>query len=165
MYLECCVCVDSPIFYEHWGCQGGQVFSSHQLQHQWVGLWVDAAGLGGQQARLGSIAEQVWQELVVCGHGSVDVLIPEGRRVAVHFHRATGGTKRRSKVTHSGPYRQRCVCQFGWAPFYFPVWIFVIFSNFLDKTLQVILQLHSKEAFFDCCSFLLRFYLIKQVLL
>lgn len=95
MYLECCVCADSPVFYEHWGCKGGQVFSSHQLQHQWVGLWVDAAGLGGQQARLGSIAEQVWQELVVCGHGSVDVLIPEGRRVAVHFHRATGGTKQR----------------------------------------------------------------------
>lgn len=52
--------IHSPVFYEHRGCQGGQVFSSHQLQHQWMGLWVEAAGLGGQQARLGSVAEQVW---------------------------------------------------------------------------------------------------------
>lgn len=92
--------MDSPVFYEHRGCQGGQVFSSHQLQHQWVGLWVEAAGLGGQQAGLGRVAEQVRQELVVCGHGGVDVLVPEGRRVAVHFHRAAGSTQRSKGYTH-----------------------------------------------------------------
>lgn len=97
------VCIDSPVFYEHRRCQGGQVLSSHQLQHQWVRLWVEAAGLWGQQARLGGVAEQLRQELVVCGHGGVDVLVPESCRVAVHFHRATGSTQR-SKVTHTGPY-------------------------------------------------------------
>lgn len=95
---------DSPVFYEHRGGQGGQVFRSYQLQHQWVGLWVEAAGLGGQQARLCGVAEQVRQELVVCGHGGVDVLVPEGRCVTIHFHRATGGT-RRSKVIHTWPYK------------------------------------------------------------
>ena len=43
-----------------------EVLSGQQLQHQRVGLWVEAAGLGGQKARLGGVAEQVRQELVVC---------------------------------------------------------------------------------------------------
>lgn len=83
----------SPVLYKHRGGQRGQVLGCHQLQHQWVGLWVDAAGLGGEEAGLGSVAEQVRQQLVVCGHGGVDVLVPEGRCVTVHLHRATGDTE------------------------------------------------------------------------
>lgn len=49
----------SPIFYEHRSGQGGQVLSSHQLQHQRVGLWVEAARLGCQQAGLSSVAKKV----------------------------------------------------------------------------------------------------------
>lgn len=85
--------IDWPVFYEHGRGQWGQVLSSYQLQHQRVRLGVEAAGLRGQQAGLGGIAEQMRQELVVCGHGGVDVLVPEGCRVAVHFHRAAACTK------------------------------------------------------------------------
>lgn len=97
-------CINSPIFYEHWGCQGGQIFSCHQLHHQRLGLRVDGAGLGGQQARLGSIGEEVWQELVVSGHGGVDVLVPECRRVAVHLHGATGNTQMGQTTGNGGVY-------------------------------------------------------------
>lgn len=78
--------VHSPIFYEHGRRQRSQVFGRYQLQHQWVGLRVEAAGLRGKQARLGGIAEEVRKELVVAWHGVVDVLVPEGCCVAIHFH-------------------------------------------------------------------------------
>lgn len=90
--------MNSLFFYKHWSGQGGQLFSSHQLLHQRVGLWVEVARLRGQQARLGGVAEQVRQELVMRGHGGVNVLVPQGCRVAVHFSGATGSTQR-SKVT------------------------------------------------------------------
>lgn len=75
-----------PIFYQHGGRQRGQVLGRYQLQHQGMGLRVEAPGLSGEQARLGSIAEEVRKELVVTWHGVVDVLIPECCCVAIHFH-------------------------------------------------------------------------------
>lgn len=57
----------------------------------------------------------------------------------------------------------------GGAPFSFLLQIFVIFSKLVRQNLQFILQPHTKacaaQAFCICCSFLLRFYLIKQVFL
>ena len=48
----------SPVLDQHGRGQRGEVLGRHQLQHQGVGLGVEAAGLRGQEARLGGVAEE-----------------------------------------------------------------------------------------------------------
>ena len=61
-------------------------------------------GLEGQEAGLGGVAEEVREQLVGSGHGGVDVLVPEGRRVPIDLHRATRRGDSNGRVTRAVKY-------------------------------------------------------------